>query len=197
MSLKHSHTTSDFLQWDSALNLVRNLYSNGEFVLSLLIGCGCFFGLRISDLLRLRWVNILNNDSFTLLEKKTSKSREIRINDQLQKHIQDCYQKINPKSLDEPVFISKKGTVYSIQRLNKILKDLKSKYKLKIDNFSTHSLRKTFGRAVFERSCENGQGELSLIKLSHLFNHASPTITRLYLGLTREEMLQTYELLTF
>ena len=55
MSIKNSHVTSDYIEWDSMLSLVRKLYRDGEYRLSLLIGCGCFFGLRISDLLSLDW----------------------------------------------------------------------------------------------------------------------------------------------
>ena len=40
--------------------------------------------------------------------------------------------------------VSQKGTVFTIQRINVILKEIKKKYRLKIKNFSCHSLRKTF-----------------------------------------------------
>ena len=46
MSLKNSYVTSDYLEWDSMLSLVRKLYRDQEYRLSLLIGCGSFFGLR-------------------------------------------------------------------------------------------------------------------------------------------------------
>lgn len=55
MSLKNSYVTSDYMEWDSMLSLVRKLYRDKEYRLSLLIGCGSFFGLRISDLLTLTW----------------------------------------------------------------------------------------------------------------------------------------------
>jgi len=60
MSLKFSNTTSDFVQWDAMLNLVRNLFNDGNYKMSLLISLGSFMGLRISDLLSLTWVQILN-----------------------------------------------------------------------------------------------------------------------------------------
>lgn len=70
MSIKNSHVTSDYIEWDSMLSLVRKLYRDGEYRLSLLIGCGCFFGLRISDLLSLDWTMILDDTKFTLIEKR-------------------------------------------------------------------------------------------------------------------------------
>ena len=63
MSVRHSYTTSDYIEWDTMLNLVRRLYKDGDYRMSLLIGCGCFFGLRISDLLTLNWNMLLDGDS--------------------------------------------------------------------------------------------------------------------------------------
>lgn len=193
MSLKYSNTTADYLQWEEAMNLIRKLYKDKNYTISLLIAVGCFWGLRISDILALRWNQILNVDELTIIEKKTGKKRIIRINPQLKRHIADCHKVINP--IQSPVFISRMGTVYSVQRINIILKDLKKRYKLHIGNFSCHSLRKTFGRQVYNMSNENS--ELALVKLMEIFNHSSVTITKRYLGLRQEEILQTYDCLTF
>ena len=195
MSAKFSKTTSDYLEWNQAMNLIRNLYNDGNYKMSLLISIGAFWGLRISDILSLKWEQVLNKDEFSIIETKTKKSRDIKINPQLKKHITECYYKINPRTGGEYIFISQKGSVYSIQRINVILKDLKSKYNLKIKNFSSHSLRKCFGREIFTRSAENA--ELAIVKLSQLFNHSNPAITRRYLGISREELLDTYDILNF
>lgn len=195
MSAKFSKTTADFLEWGQAMNLIRNLYNDEKYKMSLLVSFGCFFGLRISDILNLKWETIYDKDEFELIEKKTKKKREIKINSQLKKHIYDCYQQINPKSFTEFIFTSQKGSIYSIQRINVILKDIKTNYNLKIRNFSTHSMRKSFGREIFNRSGENA--ELSIVKLSHLFNHSNPAITRRYLGISQKELLETYDVLSF
>lgn len=195
MSLKFSNTTSDYLEWDTMLNLVRKLYNDQDYKISLLIACGCFFGLRISDLLSLTWGHLLQSDRFELIEKKTDKKRIIKINSQLQKHIQDCYEKINPTNISSNCFISQKSCVYSIQRINAILKEIKTKYNLKVNNFSSHSFRKSFGRAVYNNAGDNS--EMALVKLSELFNHSDIKTTRKYLGLRQEELLETYDLLSF
>lgn len=195
MSAKYSKTTADFLSWDQNLNLIRKLFNDGDYKMSLLISAGSFWGLRISDILTLKWQDILDKDMFVLVERKTQKTREIRINPQLKQHIRECYQKIRPQSVDKEIFISKKGTVFTVQRLNVIFKLIKSRYNLKVNNYSTHSMRKTFGREVFSQSGTNA--ELSLVKLSQLFNHSSVMVTRRYLGITRDELLQTYDVLSF
>ena len=89
MSIKNSYVTSDYMDWNTMLLLVRKLYKDKNYRMSLLIGCGSFFGLRISDLLSLTWNMLLDDDRFTLIEKKTGKRREIRINSNFQKHIAD------------------------------------------------------------------------------------------------------------
>ena len=195
MSLKYSNTTADFLEWEEAMNLIRKLFKDKNYSMSLLIALGCFFGLRISDILSLRWNQILNVNEFTIIEHKTGKKRTIRINAQLKRHITDCYKAINPIGINAPILISQKGTIFTIQRINIILKELKNKYKLHIDNFSCHSLRKTFGSQVYNMNSDNS--ELALVKLMELFNHSSVSITKRYLGLRQEEILQTYDCLSF
>ena len=70
--------------------------------------------------------------------------------------------------------------VYSTQRINILLKEVKKKYNVRIEHFSTHSLRKCWA-----------------LKLSLMMNHASVSVTRTYLGITESQMLDTYDLLDF
>ena len=195
MSLKYSSTTADYLIWSDAMNLIRKLSRDGNYKMSLLMAMGCFTGLRISDILALRWRQILNKDEFCITEIKTGKQRTIRLNPQLQQHIRECYEHISPIGINAPILISQKGTAFTIQRINIILKEIREKYRLKIKNFSCHSLRKTFGRQVYNMNSDNA--ELALIKLMELFNHSSVSITKRYLGLRQEEILQTYDCLSF
>ena len=83
MGLKYSTTTADFLEWEIAMSLIRKLAKDENYKMSLLVALGCFTGLRISDILALRWKQILNTDEFSIIEKKTGKNRTIRLNNQL------------------------------------------------------------------------------------------------------------------
>ena len=67
MSLKYSSTTADYLQWSEAMNLIRKLAKDGNYKISLLVALGCFTGLRISDILALRWKQILDAEEFTVI----------------------------------------------------------------------------------------------------------------------------------
>jgi integrase len=191
----HEYRTSNALEWDTMLSLVRKLYRDGDYRMSLLIGCGAFFGLRISDTLSLTWSMLLNDDKFVIYEKKTNKRRVVKINKGFQKHIKDCYDALHITNEDEKCFLSRKKMVYSTQRINILLKEIKKKYNLKIEHFSTHSLRKCWALKVYRES--GNDASLALQKLSLMMNHASVSVTRTYLGITESQMLDTYDLLDF
>ena len=195
MAARNQYRTSDYMEWDSMLSLIRRLYRDGDYRMSLLIGCGSFFGLRISDLLTLTWAMLLNGDSFVINEKKTGKRRQVKINKDFQKHIKDCHDALQITNDNQKCFLSQKKVVYSTQRVNVLFKEIKAKYHLKVEHFSTHSMRKTFGRKVFEAA--GTDAPLALMRLQTLFNHASPTITKKYLGITDSELESSYDLLDF
>ena len=191
----HKYQTSDYMEWDVMLSLIRKLYRDGNYRMSLLIGCGSFFGLRISDLLSLSWSMLLDDDKFVLHENKTGKRRVVKINADFQQHIRKCHDAMHITNDNEKCFLSQKKMIYSTQRINVLLKEIKKQYNLKIEHFSTHTMRKTFGRKVFESSGENAN--IALVRLSELFNHSNISVTKIYLGIREKELLETYDLLDF
>ena len=77
MSLKNSYVTSDYIEWDIMLSLVRKLYRDKEyrFIFCLLV-VALSFGLRISDILALTWSMLLDDEKFIIIEKKDGKKDE-------------------------------------------------------------------------------------------------------------------------
>ena len=175
MSLKNSHTTSSALQWDQALSLILMLERDNRPVWAVLIATGIYTGLRIGDILKLKWEQF-EQPYIELQEGKTKKYRKITVADDL-----------------KAVLTRNQGTgqlvPYSQQHINLMLHKFNREYKLNIPHFSAHSLRKTFGRHVFE---VNNESDKSLILLSELFNHASIKTTRIYLGLREQELQDIY-----
>ena len=110
-------------------------------------------------------------------------------------HVKSCYVAMGIKNPGEFCFMSQKKTVISIQWFNRLLKDVKKKYKLPVKRISCHSLRKTMGRHIWESNPENA--ELSLLLLSEIYSHQNLQCTRRYLGLKSEEILSAYDLLSF
>lgn len=193
MSVKGSYTTAEPLEWNEAISFMNRLYNDGNFTISLLVGCGIFFGLRISDILRLTWDDLLAGDTFIIFEKKTSKRRIIKINPTFKQHIKKCYAKMHPKHTEDLVFISKWGKPYTANRLNVMFKTYKYKYRLNITHFSTHTLRKTFSARIYRMAGD--KSEDALVRLSELLGHSSTAITRKYIGLTQKVMMDTYDML--
>ena len=195
MALKGQYTTADALKWEEMISLVHRLYRDGDYRMSLLIATQCMWGLRIGDELRLRWSDILDKEEIVIIEQKTGKRRTIRVNKDLKKHIEDCYKALGSPASNEPIFLSRLGTIYSREWVNMRLKEYKIKYKLNIKSYSSHSHRKTFGRHIVERA--GADAEKALIKLSEIFSHSNCEITRRYLGLKAEEIGEVYESLDF
>lgn len=193
MSVKGSYSTAEPLEWNEAISFMNRLYDDGNYTISLLVGCGIYFGLRISDLLSLTWDHLFSGDTFILFEKKTGKRRIIKVNPSFKQHIKKCYVKLHPKHTEDLVFISKWKKPYTPNRLNVMFKSYKYKYRLHITHFSTHSLRKTFATRIYKMAGD--KSEDALVRLSELLGHSSPAITRRYIGLTQQVMMDTYDML--
>ena len=189
MAIRGQYTTADYLQWSEAMMLVKKLYRDGRYRESMLVATGFMTGLRISDILRLTFADILNGDMLVINEKKTGKRREIPLSIDYKKHIADCFNALGLSDASKPMFQSYQGSVITIQMVNKILHGLKDRYNLSIEHFSSHSLRKTFGRRIYDTAKDR---EYALIKLSSVLGHSNCAITRRYLGIKREEILDCY-----
>lgn len=185
------------MDWDEAINLTRKLYKDGNYRMAAFIACGIFTGLRVTDLRALCWADLMGDDVVSIIEHKTQKKRVIKLNKDFKQLIKDCYESLNITNPNQHIFLSQKKTVYSTQRLNVLLKAIKKKYHVHCKNFSNHTLRKTFGYRIFEMASEHGGQEMALIKLSEIFGHSNTQVTRRYLGLKKEEMMEAYDLLSF
>jgi len=192
MSLKYQNTTADFLPWENFEKFLLLLERDKEYTFLLLVSTGVFFALRISDILSLKWQDILRKKEIMIVEKKTKKKRTIPILSKHQDIILRCYKHKNEPYLEYFIIIGRNRQAMSVQYVNRRLKSFKEKYNLPIKNFSSHSLRKTFGRYVWENS---NYSEKSLILLSDLFGHSSPAYTKRYLGIREEEIENLYKLL--
>lgn len=188
---------ADALDWKEAQELISSLKADGRYRDALLIACGCYLGLRISDILNLTWEDILNTDRITLREKKTGKNRSLKINPALQSLTSEIRDELGVGDESSYVFSSwmqEDGRPISRQRAAQILKEISGRYHVKTARrFSTHSLRKTFGRRVWEQECGRGRGEQALYLLGDVFGHSSIAITKRYLGIRQEEILSVYD----
>ena len=192
MSLKYSRTTTSALDWDDFKSLISKLERDGNFKYCLLISIGVFTGLRISDLLQLRFSQFVNTDLLTIIEKKTKKNRRIKINADLKSIIERVKIKMGVKDPDQFIFINRYGTKpIDKSWVNVMLKSIFKKYGILVEgNVSSHLFRKTLGNRVLRL---NNYSEESVILLMTLFNHGSPSTTKRYLGIREREVMDVYD----
>ena len=178
-------TTADYLEGSDVVFLINQLKKDKDYSLMMVAALGSYLGLRYSDMVKLKWVDVLGGDTLVIEEKKTKKVKRISINAELKLLCESAY----PGKISDYIITNKSGQPLSIQYINRRLKKSRLKYRIKISNFSIHSFRKSFGRRVYEN---NFRSEHSLILLSDIFAHSSVAITRRYLGLRNEEIADVY-----
>ena len=172
MSLKGSHTTTGYIEWDKLERLSKYLYRKRNYKFYLLIRTGMNTGLRIGDILNLKWKDVLGKEYIDLTERKTKKFKRVSINEGLRKDFDNVYRIFKSSNLksvriindDEFVFTNKfKSNPISVQYVNTRLKKIVLRDKSINYPVSSHSLRKSFGRRVWEM---NNYSDRSLILLS-------------------------------
>jgi integrase len=192
MSMANSSTVCSGIEWNSLLGLLFRLKKANRIREYLLIGTGAYLGLRASDLLNLRWSDLLGKDEIAITEKKTGKNRHITINPSLVdilSYVSTELAKQGKFNMDAYLFANRKCEKVTIQYINRMLKKTFSDFGVRTQNASTHTLRKTFGKRVWEM---DGKSERSLIYLSQIFNHSSIGITRRYIGIVQEDIRDIY-----
>lgn len=181
--------------------------------------CGINWGLRVSDLLSVKWGDVFESDMETfkwetvyengiemfqtygqVKEKKTGKIKKIFLNtkvkEALVRYIAEC--ELKPKA-DECIFASgkvdKDGSKLAITdaSVEKFIKAATNGCGIE-GNFNTHSMRKTFAYQIYIKLA-NANDPLALPTVQSLLNHKNQSDTLRYLGLQQERELNISEAL--
>ena len=192
MSVLGQRTTTTSMDWDDFKSLIGKLERDGEYKFCLLITIGVFTGLRISDLLKLRFNQFENSDILTIQEQKTRKTRRIKINNDLKEIVERVKGRMVVTNTDQYIFVNKYGTKpIDKSYVNVKLKELLKQYNIELEgNASSHLFRKTLGNRVLRL---NNYSNESVILLMELFGHSSPSITKKYLGIREREIHNVYD----
>jgi len=152
-------------------------------------------GLRISDVVKVKVSDILTEkfnfkDYFVLLEQKTNKEKKIKLNDSIKTAL-NTYIKQNKLGHNNYIFKSRKGLNehITVTQAYRLLKN--AAISIGIENFGTHSLRKTWGYWTYKVSSYN----IGLIM--DTFNHSSQKITLRYIGIDQGAKDELYSLVQF
>ncbi len=202
--LAGDHRAEPIKSLDDINRISAYLIANKRWRDNMLFICGINFGLRISDLLRLRFCNLIDadmtfKDEFPILEKKTSHTRKVKanrclsINDAVVDAVTLYLQNV-PSKLDDFMFRSEspngkaKNVAMSRMAVHNVLDGIQRD--LGIDaHLSSHSLRKTFG---YHQMAMSGNDPRKLVILQRMFGHSSLMQTMEYIGITDEEISDAY-----
>lgn len=146
-------------------------------------------GLRISDLLRLRVSDVLDErgkirDRISIRERKTGKVKDFPLSESSIKATKEYLgtMHIYPQQV---LFPSRKGYgPITRQQAYRILNEAARSIGIK-EKIGTHSLRKTFGYHAY-------QSGIDITIIQKLLNHSSPSVTLAYIGITQEQLDDVY-----
>jgi integrase len=192
MSLKNTKTTTSGIDWNILHGLLSRLKRDGKHRDYLLIATGCYFGLRISDLLSLRFSDVLDKNEFHITERKTGKQRKITVNAFVKEAIAYSSEMRIKEATFNPdayLFTNRSGGRITVQFVNARLHQVFSMYNIRVQNGSSHTLRKTFGKRVWEM---DNKSERALVYLSEILSHSSIATTKRYIGITDKQIADVY-----
>lgn len=166
---------------------------------------GINFGLRVSDLLVLRFADLIDpdctfKDSFAILEKKTSNTRKIKqnryisINTAVVEAVTLYLENTPDVKLSDYLFRSESNRGGNQNKpihrnsVDRILKGIGNDLELGI-HMSTHTLRKTFG---LHQMVMSGNDPRKLLLLQKIFGHSTSAMTLEYIGITSDEIIDAY-----
>lgn len=149
----------------------------------MLFNIGINTGLRVSDILALKVIDVKNKTHIVIKEKKTNKANRFLINSNLRMDI-DKY--IYNMDENEFLFKSQKGENTPITRIQayRILNQCAKRCNLK--EIGTHTMRKTFGYWHYKQYKD-------IAILQDIFNHSSSSITLTYIGINDDIKDKTIE----
>ncbi len=211
---KEDHDAMPIKKQSDLLAISNYFIANKQYRNNLLFTMGIHFGLRSSDLRRVRFYHIIDKDGhlkkgFDLLEQKTCNTRKrktnkiLGINEAVARALVLYLENTDEKlTLNDYIFRSESNNKKLIktsesddsqeivgpisrQAIEDIIKGVTKKLGIE-GRYNTHSLRKTFGYHFYKKTGD-------VVLLQKIFGHSSPLQTLTYIGVTREDILQAYE----
>ena len=161
---------------------------------------GTSFGMRITDLVNLKWKYVLNadysiKDSMIIQESKRKKVREIKFNPLVKKVIAIYIESLKEQKksfwmdLNSYMFPSQKGHNKPLLVSNTCMMFKRIFKAAGIDpshNYCTHTMRKSTGKTLYDQGYD-------VWEISKLLGHSSMQETLCYIGVTKQKIGQMYE----
>ena len=193
MAKKRRSTCAEALEYNDFKRLLKGLRRDGLYKWELYCAASFCTALRVSDVRSMTWGDLLSQNDIVKLEKKTSKMRNIHLGASFRHLLDELYELSGSPELDTYIIPNDRtGKPMTTQHINKVIKSFIFRYSLPIKKFSTHTFRKTFGRAIWEMM---GKTSEALTYLNLIFKHNNLMTTMIYLGIKQKEIEGIYEMI--
>lgn len=138
-------------------------------------------GLRVSDLLGFDVGDVYHQNFVVLREQKTGKYKKFP----LKQDVQDVLNNFcKSRDHDEPLFMGRCGARLDRSQVYRFLCQACDELGIEA-NVGTHTMRKTFGYHHYKQFKD-------VALLQAIFNHSSPEVTKRYIGITQDEITNSY-----
>jgi len=174
------------IEWPLAMAILESLEAQGRKRELMMVALGLYSAFRASDWTKLKWGDI-TGDKIRAKEQKTGKIREVAIGERLKQIIALCRENAHD---DDFIFKPLRGGTGKTLATGGVIKRLRAiGLEHGIPDLTSHSLRKSFSYRVYE---QNGMNDHALTILGMMLNHTSTATTRIYLGITMDEISNIY-----
>lgn len=175
-------------------DMKKYLLGTGNIRNYALVVLGINSALRISDILSLTWGDVYDYEEgafkihIWIEEQKTGKDKKIWLNKNALEGLQRLLEGLRCPAPQEYIFRSREGDNRPITRYmaGKIVKEAAQAVGIK-ESIGCHSLRKTFGYHSWKKG-------VPLPVLMELYNHSNQAITKLYLGISQDDIDEVYRM---
>ncbi|MEG1562322.1 MAG: tyrosine-type recombinase/integrase [Bacteroides sp.] len=203
--LAEEHKAEPIKSLETINRISTYLKDSSRYRDNMLFILGINFGLRISDILTLKFSRLINpdmtfKDTFAILEKKTKNTRKVRqnryitINSAVRDAVTLYLENTSGVRLSDFMFRSESNNGKDVNRPlarqspDNILKGIARDLHLN-EKIATHTLRKTF---AYHQMLMSGNDSRKLLLLQKMFGHSSSMQTLTYIGITSEEISKAY-----
>jgi len=203
--LADEHTSEPIKEMCDIERVSDYLISKQRYRDNMLFIVGINFGLRVSDLITLRFSHLINDefvfrDKFAILEKKTKNTRKVKknryitINEAVIEAVSLYLEHTEGVRLSDYMFRSESNHGGALNKpihrasVDRIMKNIGTELGLG-NKMATHTLRKTF---AYHQMVMSGNDPRKLLLLQKMFGHSSAAQTLDYIGITGEEIEEAY-----
>jgi integrase len=183
MAAKQGQNSVDPIRDPEQIRAMKDYLLHQSYRDYFLFTFGINSGLRISDIVSLRVMDVRNTEHLRIKEKKTGNTRKIRMTGALKQEIEKYTRQMADSDL---LFPSRKGKgAIGRETAWRVINGAARACRIE-GAIGTHTMRKTFGYHFYQQTKD-------VAMLQQIFGHSAPSVTLRYIGISDEMVDQVLE----